>query len=69
MTCRAVGVSLCCVVDMVVEYTLINKYINRIAITQTWQTRTGLDKLYNDLKSEMTRLYIHGCDENKLNAA
>ena len=50
--CRAVGVSLCCVVDMVVEYALINKYINRIAITQTWQTRTGLDKLYNDLKPE-----------------
>ena len=59
----------CCVVDMVVEYTLINKYINRIAITQTWQTRTGLDKLYNDLKPEMTRLYIHGSDEKKLNAA
>ena len=67
--CRAVGVSLCCVVDMVVEYALINKYINRIAITQTWQTRTGLDKLYNDLKPEMTRLYIHGSDEKKLNAA
>ena len=67
--CRAVGVSLCCVVDMVVEYALINKYINRIAITQTWKTRTGLDKLYNDLKPEMTRLYIHGSDEKKLNAA
>ena len=33
--CRAVGVSLCCVVDMVVEYALINKYINRIYSNNT----------------------------------
>ena len=47
----------------------VDKYINRIAITQTRQTRTGLDKLYNDLKPETTRLCIYGSDENKLNAA